>query len=151
VKKLDKRIIKEYAILYTFYQNLEFENVDSEPPQWVVQLYRLKNKVGNVLRIYADRYAELARLHFMKSYKGIDEKSRYGEYILPIFALTILELYKVDFNNKKIGRGITNVDELFDIIGETIEDVKRHYGHYPKKDIDRTIDFAYKLYYKLLE
>lgn len=147
---IDKQIVREYAILMTFFQNLEFEKVEEEAPVWVVQLKNLKNRIFNVLNIYK-RYWNLAERHFLKSYKGIDEKSRNGEYILPIFALTILELYKVDFQNKKIGKGITNNDELFDIIDETIADIKEYYGSYPKDDIDKSIDFAYKLYKKLME
>jgi len=154
-KSYNKNIIKEYAILLAFYENIklaEDKSKDKEETPWWVRDFRfIKNKVLNVLRIY-NRYDSLAVRYFQKCYKGIDEKTRNTECILPLFAYVILERYKVDYPYKLIGRGVVpNNDKLFDMYDELIEDIARYYGNHSKNNINLTIDIAEKFFKKLKE
>jgi hypothetical protein len=155
-KSIDRDIVREYAILLAFYENIrlaEDPNLKKEDaPWWVKEIDFTKKKVLNVLRAYAQRYDELAAQHFLKCYKGIDKESRETEVILPLFAYIMLERYKMDYENKKIGKGVVPPEsKLFDMYDELIEDIANYYKNNKatKESINITIDIAEKFFKKL--
>jgi len=154
-KSYNTNIIKEYAILLAFYENIKLAEdktrTTENTPWWVKEFQFTKNKILNILRIY-NRYNSLAVRHFQKCYKGIDEKTRETECILPLFAYVILERYKVDYKNKIIGKGVVpNNNKLFDMYDELIEDIANFYGNNSKNNINLTINIAEKFFKKLKE
>ena len=152
-KAIDKEIIKEYAILLAFVTNMEIkkDKTKKETPWWVKEFEFVRNKVINILTIYK-RYEKLALDYFNRHYRGIDKQTREKEVILPLVAYVILERYKTEYENKKIGRGVVqNEDKLFDMYDELIEDIVRYYGKYDKQLINDSITGGEKLFYKLKE